>query len=174
MVNLFHTITISIIVQGSVRSAAWLDKRVEAFLVTFRESLVTKSQEDFAQYVTAAIEALTMKPKNLKEELRNMTHEIAQGTYLFGRRKALALAVKQVTLEDLCAFYDRCLGAESEHRRKFSSQFFGAKHKSPRVPDCPSMQRNVVVGEANTFKQNMMMEASTDYEDMCEVEMYLE
>ena len=58
-----------IIVQSSHKDADFLDGRVESFLTQYREQLAQISPEDFSANVTAVIEKLVEKPKNIDEVL---------------------------------------------------------------------------------------------------------
>jgi insulysin len=60
-------LSLHIIVQSSHKDAAYLDERVESFLAQYRELLRALTEEAFAEYVTAVIEKLVEKPKNIDE-----------------------------------------------------------------------------------------------------------
>jgi insulysin len=60
-------LSLHIIVQSSHKDTAYLDERVESFLALYRELLSALTEEAFGEYVTAVIEKLVEKPKNIDE-----------------------------------------------------------------------------------------------------------
>ena len=162
--------SISFVVQSNSRSASFLDGRIEAFLDSYRAILEAMTAEEFAQFNASCISDLQMQPKNSNEEVREVTAEMTSGTFLFSRKKTLAVAVKDVTKTDLLAFYDEFM--QGPRRRKFSSQFFGNKHRCMRDPT--SSHPLEVVHEASKWKQRMALQPAMDYEEFCPVEDFRE
>lgn len=143
-------LSLHIIVQSSHKDADYLDNRIEAFLHAYREQLIGLSEETFKENVTAVIEKLVEKPKNIEEviaffswtmcttsallklfnfvkECDQLWTEVSNGMYWFGRKPTLAKALRSgaVTQSSLLLFFDEFVGACSPLRRKFSSQFYG-------------------------------------------------
>jgi len=56
-----------IIVQSNSRDAAYLDDRIEAFIAQYREVLAAMSPNELQTNITATIEHLLERPKNLDE-----------------------------------------------------------------------------------------------------------
>ena len=162
--------SISFVVQSNSRSASFLDGRIEAFLDSYRVILEAMTAEEFAQFNASCISDLRMQPKNSNEEVRGVTAEMANGTFLFSRKKTLAVAVKDVTKTDLLAFYDEFM--QGPRRRKFSSQFYGNKHRCVRDPK--SSRTLEVVHEASKWKQRMTLQPTMNYEECCPVQDFRE
>lgn len=131
--------SIAIIVQSSVQDPVYLDSRIDAFLSQYRrEVLGTMDEATLQTFITAEIEALLEKPKNLDEETRRYWDEISKGLYLFDRDQHLVQILQTpglFTVASMQSCFDRYFGTSSPARTSFSSQFFGKGRRLPRVPE---------------------------------------
>jgi insulysin len=154
---------VRIIVQSNSRDAHFLDQRVEAFLLQYRETLAAMTPEELQTNVTAVTEQLREKPKNLDEEASRLWEEVDSGLYLFARKELLASYLQcgaggtGLELAEVLAFFDRHLAAGSPRRTKFCSEFYGQGHKYPRRG---SVEPNTtLLREAAVFKRAMPLKA---------------
>jgi secreted Zn-dependent insulinase-like peptidase len=109
--------------------------------------LADTTAEDFQSNVTAVIELLLEKPKNLKGESNVFADEINSGAYLFNRKIKQADFLKTVKLQDANDFFDRFISPGSTLRTKVSSQFFGAKCAYVDLPP-----RVILIKDPTAFK----------------------
>jgi len=169
------SLAFSFVVQSNSRSAQYLDERIENFLQLYRiETLEQMSQEVFAENIAAVVEVQNMQPKNLREESNRMQDEIRSANCVFDRAERLSTAVKALTFEDVKAFYDMFLLPTSSHRRKFSSQFFGANAKCARVPTAPGGVQTILIDSPNAFKSSAIFKPKRYHESAVSVEVFAE
>jgi secreted Zn-dependent insulinase-like peptidase len=116
------------IVQSSHKDPHYLDTRIEDFLQHFYSHTLDEkfAGEEFQTNVSAVIDLLTEKPKNLNEECNRYFQEIKTNTYLFTRKHLMATLVKDFTIADVKAFMARYL-LPNENRKKLSSQLMSAR-----------------------------------------------
>jgi insulysin len=62
-----NILALSIIVQSSHKDPMFLDSRIEDFLLNYRETLVSMTNEKLQIFVQALVEKLLEKPKNLDQ-----------------------------------------------------------------------------------------------------------
>lgn len=142
-----------VVLQSNSKNGTFLDKRVETFLLNYRNVLEAVSAEALADNIQAVIELLLEKPKNLQKETNRFWGEISSGTYLFDRKIREANFLRTVTLDDILEFYDIFVSPLSAQRTKFSSQFFGAKRPYPSAEPAGV----VLVTNHTTFKRAMRL-----------------
>jgi len=81
--------------------------------------------------------------------------------------------LKTVTLSDLLDFYDLHISAQSQARRKFSSQFFGAGKPYPSTATATGGTRKkkvVLVRDPSIFKSGLSLLPAKNYVDNIDVE----
>lgn len=152
-----------IIVQSNSRDAHFLDQRIEAFLVQYREQILAKmTVEELQTNITACVEHLREKPKNLNEEAERLWEEVDSGLYLFQRKEMKAAYLSTVTggkngtglgLEEVVTFFDQYFSAKSASRIKFCSEFYGQGQKYPST----TTLNQVVITEPAVFKRSMAL-----------------
>jgi insulysin len=144
-----------IIIQSGVKDPHYLNNRIEEFLTAFRVDLAAYSAEKFASFVTAVVEKLAEKPKNIDEESGRYWEEIRTGRYLFDRKKQLVAVLQSaqgLTLQHVLSFYDRYL-LDRALRVKFSSQFYGSKTKYHAL----SGPNSLLIKDLSVFKRSVAL-----------------
>jgi len=111
--------TVAFIVQSSVKDAAYLEARVEAFLPKLRDRLVMMPDEEFAAQVNELVKAKLEKPKRLREVAAKNWKEIDDGTMRFKREEEEVAELKMLSPADLLLFFNEVLGSPAS-RRKFA------------------------------------------------------
>jgi insulysin len=132
-----HVVASRFILQSEVKSPQYLDQRIEAFLLTFRNILLPHSEENkegltdeqFAENISAVVETLLEKPKNLNEETNHHWSKLEDGSLDFGRKLKEAKSAGTVTRQEVLAYFDAYLGLNSSLRRKLSVRIHGSNHK---------------------------------------------
>eukprot|EP01034_Spumella_vulgaris_P021908 gene21909-27985_t len=149
-----QTAGLHIIIQSGVKDPHYLNNRVEEFLTAFRVDLAAYSEEKFASFVTAVVEKLIEKPKNIDEESGRYWEEIRTGRYLFDRKKQLCGRAPVHS-----GFYDRYL-LDRALRVKFSSQFYGSTTKYHAVTGANTL----LVRDMSVFKRTVALHPVQVYE----------
>lgn len=143
LVHGYHNKTANVLhyqvaVQSSDASAAYLNMRIEAFMVWFRytqfAALVKETPDFLERNKNAVILSLTEKDKNLGDEHRRFWGEIEKRRFDWTRHDRVAREVEKITEESLFAFYDKYLLASTPNsmRRKLSFQYFSSAHTLPQ------------------------------------------
>jgi insulysin len=146
-----------IILQSSVKDPVFLDQRVEAFLSSVKEMLVTLPDEEFANHVEALVTKKLEKDKNLKQEANRYWKEIvAPHTYIFDRDTKEAEFLKTLKKEQVIAFYEQFVSPESKVRRKLSSQVFGKNHQIPSKGKEPN-ESVIFIHDIRVFKRGAFL-----------------
>ena len=149
------------IVQSSHKDPEYLDLRVEEFLTGFRDHLAGLSDAELQTNITAVVDKLTEKPKNLDQETGRFWEEVRGGWALFDRRERVAahLAAPTTTLARCVSFYDRYILTPSQ-RRKVSSRFYGKGTAFPKGAEGADV---VAVIDPSAFKRSMTLQPVKTY-----------
>jgi len=132
----YNVVGLRFIIQSSVACPATLDERIEAFLATVPTLLRDLSTDEFSDYRQALVDRKLEADKKLRHETSRYWHEITPlPQYDFDRHMKDAKVVKEITQEELRAFWDEYCARESPMRRKASFQIFSGQHALPPAPD---------------------------------------
>lgn len=123
--------SIQVLIQSSVKDAAYLDERAEAFLSTVPTLLSEMTDETFEDYRQSYISNLLEPPKSSSEEASLMWAEIGRSTYDFKRSGDDADLARKLTKEDLLKYWHEVFAVEAPKRRKLSAQFFAPNCTPP-------------------------------------------
>ncbi|GJP46682.1 hypothetical protein CLOM_g5942 [Closterium sp. NIES-68] len=94
-------------VQSAEYGPDYLQGRVDSFLKTFRDNLSALPETDFRAH-RAALQVLKMrKDHTLGDETHRYWEQIWEGSSLFNSRQLEAVALCNITLAELCAWFDR-------------------------------------------------------------------
>eukprot|EP00850_Spirogloea_muscicola_P015894 SM000125S26099 [mRNA] locus=s125:384142:392192:+ [translate_table: standard] len=107
-------------IQSAEYDCIHLHSRVEAFLGTFRETLVGMSADTFESHREALIQQKLQKDHSLLDESDRHWDQIWEHRYFFNSRKVEAAALENVTLAELVEWYDKYLAVGSATRRKLT------------------------------------------------------
>ncbi|KAK7686016.1 hypothetical protein QCA50_010827 [Cerrena zonata] len=102
----------------SLRSPAYLEHRVEEFLVQFRQTLATLSSEDFAGKKDGLVIKLLERTKNLRDETSRFWGHIRSGYYDFLQNESDASTVQTLSLQNILDTFDRYVHPSSRSRKK--------------------------------------------------------
>ncbi|CAI5965890.1 unnamed protein product [Closterium sp. NIES-64] len=105
-------------VQSADYGPGFLQQRVDSFLNAFRDNLSALPEADFRAH-RAALQVLKMrKDHTLGDETHRYWEQIWEGSSLFNSRQLEAVALCNITLAELCAWFDRHIsmtaGADSD------------------------------------------------------------
>jgi insulysin len=73
----------SITVQSSIKPAAYLHGRIEAWLSSYGDKLASLTEAEFQQNLTAVIEERQIKPKTLSAQTDRYWREVTRQRFLF-------------------------------------------------------------------------------------------
>ncbi|XP_039281642.1 insulin-degrading enzyme-like [Nilaparvata lugens] len=105
----------------SERHPAYVDSRIEAFLVSAGEDLRRMDQEEFDRHKEALAAQRLEKPKKLIVQTGRYWSEIAMQQYNFDRANIEVDYLRnKVTKDDVIKFYDELLSANSSKRHKLA------------------------------------------------------
>ena len=104
----------------SEKSPEYLESRIEAFLVKFKQDLQSMSQEAYEQHKKALIARKSESLKNLSSETNRLWGYILGEGYNFLQIDADCKAIRQITKDDMEAFFAEFIDPASKSRRKLS------------------------------------------------------
>ena len=116
-----HVRNLAFIIQSSVKSAAYLEQRVEAFLPQLRAALAGLSAEEYAVQVEELAKTKLEKPKRLREVATKDWREIDDGSLRFSRQEEEVVELRKISQEELLQFFDVHV-MDVKSRRKFTVQ----------------------------------------------------
>lgn len=117
----------------SLKSPAFVEERVEAFLASFRDSLAGFTPAKLAEEKHALALRFLERPKNLSEETSRFWDQIEGGYHDFLRREVTAALIESLTLDEVLAAYDALVLPQAPGRRKLSMHLVAAgTENSPR------------------------------------------
>ncbi|KTB06139.1 A-factor-processing enzyme [Nakaseomyces glabratus] len=109
--NNHGTANIRILVQ-SEHTTPYLEWRIDEFYKTFGEKLRNMDEEDFNKHKEALCKTLLQKFKNMKEESLRYVAAIYLGDYNYLHRQKKADMVKDLTKEDMIAFFENYIESD--------------------------------------------------------------
>lgn len=125
---------IRVLVQ-SEKTPAYVEGRIEAFLTSFRDTLVNLSDAEFDRHRQALIDKKLEQPKHLSGETRRFWRHMVGRDYEFGKQQTDIATLRKLTKEDVVAMFDEAVNPASDSRRKLSM------HLKSQVP--PAQQFDV-------------------------------
>jgi len=130
-----------------------VESRVEEFLASFRQRIVSMTVEDFQENVDAVVASFLEKNKNLGEESSRYWHVILNKTYNFRRLQQIAEHVKEISKRRVLRFFDKYVAASAPHRRKLCVQVFAKQHEELMKEEVDS--DTIVIEDPSSFKSSM-------------------
>lgn len=106
------------IVVQSDKDVMQVEQRTEAFLLTMQSHLDGLAEEEFSTHKKALELKRLEKPKTLGEECQKYWTEITTGMYCFNRDEEEVAALREITKEDVIAFFKDCFSLEGCRRSK--------------------------------------------------------
>lgn len=130
-----------VIVQ-SEKHPSYLEQRIEAFLIKFREMLENMDDKEFETHKEALANIRLEKPKTLAAQTRIFWSEISLQQYHFNRAEEEVNYLRTITKQELLEFFDNYIRYGAPHRHKLSvhvlSQVEGGAGKMP-PPDMETL-----------------------------------
>jgi len=117
--NSSTTVGFRFIIQ-SEKNPRFLETRIEAFLVSFTDTLANMSNADFESHKRSLIVKRLEKLKNLDQETGRHWNQINNEYYEFDHAQQDAAEVRALTKADLIGFYDYFIHPRSPVRAKLS------------------------------------------------------
>lgn len=107
--------------QSDKVSAEELERRIEAFLVSFRAHLLGLSASEFAAHVAAVIRAKLAPPKQPADVVKVLREEVGACTLQFDAVVSTVKHLTELDLVDVVSFYDDYIAKGGLRRRKLVS-----------------------------------------------------
>ncbi|CAJ0561255.1 unnamed protein product, partial [Mesorhabditis spiculigera] len=105
-------------VQGP-KEPDFVEERIEDYLEVARKMIVDMPDTEFKDHVDALANKRLEKPKNLKQRYNKLWSEIAHREFHFNRAEDEVALLREVTKEELIAFFDKKIRRDGAERRKF-------------------------------------------------------
>lgn len=109
--NTHGTVNLRLLIQ-SERDTAYLESRIDAFLVKMGQVLQEMSDEEFERHKVALCKSLLQRYKNLSEENTRFTTAIYIGDYNFISKERKASLVEKLSKQDMLEFYSQYVVTE--------------------------------------------------------------
>lgn len=119
-------VRLSLVVQSSVGDPDRLLRAVDDFLVSFRAELAALPAAQLKQFKLAIVDNILERDERLGQETNRWWGEILAFQYEWKRRENEAALIKDITGEDLLAFFDERVAAGGPLRRRLVSAVFAA------------------------------------------------
>ncbi|KAJ3205957.1 Insulinase (Peptidase M16), partial [Dinochytrium kinnereticum] len=114
----------------SERDPAFVEERIEKFIVKLRDIISDMSEEEYARNVETLSAKLLQTDKNQNEAFERIWTAIKYSGYQFYQGRKDAINVRSVTKQDLLAFFDERVARGSPLRRKLSVQIWSDHSKN--------------------------------------------
>lgn len=137
----------------SERDAAYLESRIDAFLVQFEKYLEEMTPEKFEEEKMSLINRLNEDYKNLYQETGTYWVHIHSGYYDFERKRRDAAQLASVSKQDILDFFKAKIHPESKRRAKLSIHM-QSQHVSQEVMDAA----NLLLSEAGVTPSQALQE----------------
>ncbi|CAJ0579250.1 unnamed protein product, partial [Mesorhabditis spiculigera] len=105
-------------VQGP-KEPDFVEERIEDYLEVARKMIVDMPDTEFKDHVDALANKRLEKPKNLKQRYNKLWSEIAHREFHFNRAEDEVALLREVTKDELLAFFDKKIRRDGAERRKF-------------------------------------------------------
>ncbi|SCV05946.1 LANO_0H18668g1_1 [Lachancea nothofagi CBS 11611] len=113
--NTHGTTNLRLLIQ-SERDTAYLESRVEAFLIKTENDLESMTEEEFGRHKSALCKTLLQKYKNLSEEYVRFSTAIYIGDYNFVHKERKASLVEKLTKAEILEFYRKYVMSEESSK----------------------------------------------------------
>ena len=114
-------------VQSPNTSPKGIMQHNERFFAESLQKLTALSESEFDQFKESLLNKLERKPESLSQEFENFSFDYARGNQQFDRKEKLMQAVKNLTKNDILAFYQNAV--IEQQGLVFISQALGTKVK---------------------------------------------
>ncbi|PSC73920.1 Zinc-peroxisomal [Micractinium conductrix] len=131
--------SILFIIQSNAHTAAYLESRIDNFLPMLAKRLESMPAEEFAAQVEELAKAKLERPKQLREAAGRDWGEIEPGLLKFGRADAEVAALRQLSQQEVVAFY-RDHVMDHSVRRKLSVHVQAAPKAPPASDAAPAAE----------------------------------
>ncbi|EDV22870.1 uncharacterized protein TRIADDRAFT_28404 [Trichoplax adhaerens] len=111
----------------SDHNPAFVESRIEAFMVSMKEHLELLTEENFRKHLNALIIRKSEKPKKLNEECHRYFSEIVSRQYNFDRDNIEINYLKTVNKTELLQFYMDLIEKDAPKRKKLSVRVVSRK-----------------------------------------------
>ena len=119
---------IRFMVQSPNTSPKGIMQHNERFFAESLQKLTALSESEFDQFKESLLNKLERKPESLSQEFENFSFDYARGNQQFDRKEKLMQAVKNLTKNDILAFYQNAV--IEQQGLVFISQALGTKTKA--------------------------------------------
>jgi insulysin len=141
---------IAFVVQSPIADPAALQNHIEAFLDEYGSRIAELDQATFEQHKAALLGNLLEADTKLDDRTDRYWNELDRGHYKFDLRENIAAAIKNVTLADLKASYERLLrGGES---KRLIVRAAGLRHNVAATTTGGSSEETIIL-HAPSFRQ---------------------
>jgi len=161
----------------SEKSCPYLETRIDAFLVSFAETLDSMPESDFQAHKKGAINRRLEKLKNLNQENARLWHHISSEAFDFESTTLDVAALEPITKADLLAFYREKLLPSSPVRAKVSVHMIAQAQKSGAADSVEALEdfgkKPTLIKDVKAFKASLPLSAGlqplkdiTEFEDL--------
>ncbi len=98
--------SMSFLIQSPKAGPVELNRRIDAFLVEFKETLVNMTAEKFAEYKAGLVKDLLTKDKNMNERTSHYWSEINDQAFDFNTSEKIAAEIKKLNQQQMIEFFD--------------------------------------------------------------------
>jgi insulysin len=116
------------IIQSPKYSSEYIVNSLNTFLASQREKVKTLTNEEFKTQVEAVLTKVAEKDYNLQGEHGRFWSEISCHKYLFDRQQKEVQALKELTLDQFKAHFERVFFSET-HSKRLDFELNSATHK---------------------------------------------
>ncbi|CAG2168148.1 unnamed protein product [Oppiella nova] len=140
-----------------------LNERIEAFIQWVHKYIEDMSDKDFETQRQSVITRRLEKPKNLIDNSYRLWSEISSKEYDFNRDEIEVKAIKELTKQDIIAFFERHLSHSSTNRKKLtvsiiSENPINEKHLNEVNADlmpAPKLSESIRIENITQFKTHL-------------------
>ncbi|KAI0077374.1 LuxS/MPP-like metallohydrolase [Panus rudis PR-1116 ss-1] len=137
----------------SLKSPAFLEQRIEAFLTQFRDQLSEMSEEEFEGKKDGLAIRMLEKTKNLRDEASRFWNHIRSGYYDFLQHEVDANAVRSLQLRDVLEAYNRYVSPSSRARKKMSAHVVSQQCQDV---DAVELEGRTYIEDESLFKASLV------------------
>jgi len=145
---------IKVIVQSD-KSPAAVEERIDQFLASFEETLLSMDDAKFKSFIDALAVRKLEKPKRLKQEFLRYTSEIISKQYHFRRAAAEVEELRKLQKNDILHFYKKYISPLSKERKKLAVVVLGKDAKSLTEDELPVKKAWQVIDDIVPFKAQL-------------------
>ncbi|KXJ85139.1 peptidase M16 inactive domain-containing protein [Microdochium bolleyi] len=142
------TYGLSFLIQ-SEEEPGYLESRIDAFLGSQGTVLETMSRAEFEDHKWSVVSRLLEKPVNLDEETARHWDHIDKEDYDFASSREKATHVKQLTKEEMIAFYQDVISPTSVKRAKLAIHLLAQGLSSDATKPESSAQQECIPAQSN-------------------------